>query len=243
MRARRRVHQLTTAKQRPSSLDGARIGRIIAGAVDRSPTKVLIGAASLAAVLAAIAAGPIAAAVAATYSGCGVAAWRRGRISKRTRREREAAKHLIGMLAADLRAGSPPSKVLSQAASLISQQDPVCRQIGQRVCTVRSIAERAGVPAAQLLDQLAVDLRAQARNSAALNAQTAGTVASARMLAGLPLAAVMLGEAIGAHPVALLTHTAVGAACVAVAVALQLLGLMWTRRIEHSARSEWMWAQ
>ncbi|MGH8791028.1 MAG: type II secretion system F family protein, partial [Stackebrandtia sp.] len=66
---------------------------------------------------------------------------------------------------------------------------------------------------------------------------TAGAAASARLLAFLPVTGLLLGEAVGVEPTALLLHTPLGAACAFGAAALQAAGLMWSHRIAAAGRT------
>lgn len=116
-------------------------------------------------------------------------------------------------------------------------EDPVCRRIHARLDAAIRIAETTGAPIAELLDRLAADLRAGARVEATLSTHTAGSHAGSRLLAALPIAGLGLGQALGTDPIATLLHTPVGAGCAMTALALQLAGLAWSRRILATATS------
>jgi tight adherence protein B len=88
-----------------------------------------------------------------------------------------------------------------------------------------------GAPLADLLDRIEADARASDRVEAVAKAQRAGVHATALLLAGLPLAGIALGYAIGADPVHVLLHTPFGAGCALVALALQVAGLAWSTRL------------
>ena len=95
-----------------------------------------------------------------------------------------------------------------------------------------ALAERTGAPLADLIDRIETDARSGDRARAAAIAQAAGVRATALLLAALPIGGLALGYAIGADPLAVLLHTPLGAACALCAVALQVLGLIWSQRLQ-----------
>ena len=106
----------------------------------------------------------------------------------------------------------------------------------------RNLVDSGNKRAAQTgLDRLAVGLRQEAEVDAEVEASLAAPRATARLLAGLPLVGVALGELIGAHPVAVLIGTAVGRTCALCGVLLAVAGQLWTRalvaRVLRSARA------
>jgi tight adherence protein B len=200
--------------------------------IDTVPYRTAAIAAAVTAIVAGLLAGPVAAGLAAAYTGWPVLSWHRHRAAAALTADRRAARQAISLLAADLRAGIPPEPALSTLLERLPQRsDPVCRQIRYRLAAVRSIAERSGVPTAALLDRLCEDLRATARIADQLAGNTAGTVASVKLLTALPVVGLLLGQSIGAEPVSMLLTTPLGAACAVAAAVLQLLGVAWSRRI------------
>jgi tight adherence protein B len=93
------------------------------------------------------------------------------------------------------------------------------------------LAEQTGAPLADVIERIEADARSADRARAAVAAQSAGSRATAWLLAGLPAGGIALGYAIGADPLAVLLHTPIGAACAAGAVGLQLAGLGVAGRI------------
>jgi tight adherence protein B len=185
--------------------------------------------------LAALAGGPVAAVAGALYGGLAVAA-ACGRWAARAADEAgTAALDAIGALAGDLRAGLAPAAALDAAlpALSLSTVDAV-RRLAQRVSCAFEVAEATGAPLADLLDRLESDARGLhlARTTAA--AAAAGTRATAWLLAALPVAGLGLGYGMGADPVRILLHTAVGAGCAVLAMGLQVAGLFWSAALART---------
>jgi Flp pilus assembly protein TadB len=176
--------------------------------------------------------GAVAAVVAGTYGSVGA----RGFVL-RARRQLTAARRRelldrLGAAAADLRAGLPVEKALGGGLSMAPGDG-----LGSWVGAAARLAERTGAPLAELLERVEADARASDRAHAAAAAQAAGSLATAWLLAGLPLGGIGLGYAIGADPLSVLLHTPLGAGCTFGALALQLAGLAWSRRIIRPERT------
>jgi tight adherence protein B len=153
---------------------------------------------------------------------------------------------LLAAAAAELRAGLPAGTALAGLAGagvagegLVGAGGTGAGGTGDavraRVLAAVVLAEQTGAPLAEVLERIEADARGTDRARAASAAQTAGSRATAWLLAGLPLAGIALGYAIGADPLAVLLHTPVGAACAFGAVTLQLAGLGWAGRITRDA--------
>ena len=93
------------------------------------------------------------------------------------------------------------------------------------------LSEQTGAPLADVLDRLAVGLRQEAEVEAEVEAALAAPRATARLLAGLPLVGVALGELIGAHPLAVLVGTPMGRVCAVGGLVLAGVGQLWTRAL------------
>ncbi|MEU9338384.1 type II secretion system F family protein [Streptomyces sp. NPDC048290] len=188
---------------------------------------------------------------------------RRAREARR-RRERRAAEviALCGALAGEVRAGRQPGDALrcvarhcdglgtAHAAVLAAARfggdipgelAGAARQpgaeglLGLSACWRVSVDQGAGLAAG--LDRLDAALRAQRDRRADLRAQLAGARATALMLAGLPVAGLLLGTALGADPLHVLLHTGPGLVCLAVGLALEGAGLWWALRIVRRAEA------
>jgi tight adherence protein B len=196
-------------------------------------------------VIAAVPGGLVGAAVATAY---GVAALRAAHHRAGRERSAESRRELLdrlGAAAADLRAGVTAATALRAGAPAATAllppatgdpgpeqdpeqgRDPLRSWVGVAV----ALAERTGAPLAEVLERLEADGRATDRARSAAAAQAAGSQATAWLLSGLPVGGIALGYAIGADPLAVLFRTPVGAGCALGAVALQLAGLAWCRRI------------
>ncbi len=90
------------------------------------------------------------------------------------------------------------------------------------------LAEVSGAALVDLLNRLDEHVRAMDKIRSGAQAQSAGSVASAALLAFMPVAGVFLGALIGTNPVAVLFHSKLGAVCTAAGLALQMGGLGWT---------------
>jgi tight adherence protein B len=188
------------------------------------PRRVVVLGVGAAAVLALVVGGPVLAVVAAVYAGLGGRALLRRSARRRARAERQVAIAKLAGLAADLRAGLPPS---------VEELAP--GRIGRLITSVWRLAERTGAPAADLVERIEADARAADRAAASASAQAAGAQATALLLAGLPAGGIGLGLAIGADPAAVLLHTPLGGACAIGAVLLQGGGLIWSERLAAGA--------
>jgi tight adherence protein B len=88
-----------------------------------------------------------------------------------------------------------------------------------------------GVPLADVLDAVRRDLDRRNAFARQVHARMAGSRASAAVLAGLPLAGVVVGELGGAGPLAVLTGTAPGQVLLVAGVVLICAGLRWSGRL------------
>jgi len=198
--------------------------------------------------------GPVAGVVVAAYAVIGWRALGRHRRARAAVAREAAALDAVAVLAADLRAGSTPDTALRAAlpalvarhgngpsrtpdleplepgTSLARAADlPVAR----RVLVSWRLADSTGAPLADVLDRLDIDLRAGARAVTAAAAQAAGAKATALLLAGLPVAGIAVGYALGVDPLAILLRTPLGASCALGALTLQLAGLAWSGRLSR----------
>jgi tight adherence protein B len=149
---------------------------------------------------------------------------------------RRSAVDAVAGLAAELRAGSPVDAALTAASPALRPPQAVgdaALAVARRVAAAVEVAESSGAPLADVLDRLDSHLRAVDRGRAAAVAQAAGARASSLMLACMPVVGLGLGIAVGIDPFDVLLHSALGAACLAGAVVLQLCGLAWSARLSR----------
>ena len=99
------------------------------------------------------------------------------------------------------------------------------------------VADRSGAGLALAVTRMAAGLRAAAESDAQLEGEIAAVRTSARLLAGLPLLGLLIGQWIGADSLAWLAGGWLGRGVLAAGVALQLLGIAWLHRMVRSTRA------
>jgi tight adherence protein B len=154
----------------------------------------------------------------------------------------------IGLVVAELRAGSRPEQALRAAAEIdrtagwrdaadvmAVDGDPaevLARAAGlDGVAHAWRVAARAGAPLADVLARIADDHRAELDQRSAVHAALAGAHASAAVVAVLPVVGVVLGATMGLHPISILLHTPVGQLLCCLGTAFDAAGVLWTGRI------------
>jgi tight adherence protein B len=98
-----------------------------------------------------------------------------------------------------------------------------------------AVHERSGAPVADLLDTLARSLRDADDAAMARRAALAAPVATARILAGLPVLGLALGQLVGARPLAVLVGTPAGRVSAGVGLVCVVVGVVWTRHLLRTA--------
>ena len=181
----------------------------------------------------------------------GTAAWildRNRRRRRATRAEREVVRS-CQVLAGLLRAGLVPAAALATAAAdapLLSEAAavqalggsvPHTLRVGGRIAGRAGLAELAnawevavqtGASLTATLDGLSERLAAIAEIRHTVEAELAAPRATGRLLGVLPAAGVLLGFAVGGDPVAYLTGSLAGQACLVLGAGLACAGLIWT---------------
>lgn len=205
--------------------------------------------------------GPGGALAAAAATGTGLARWHAGQSRRRAATAAAGLVEALGILVAELRAGAHPaaamdtvaadaaaetSRALGSAAAaarlgadvpavLRAQDAPAVAPWLARVAAAWALAERHGVPLADLLDAVRADAEQRVRFAAEVEARLAGPRATAAVLAGLPLLGLLLGQAVGADPWAVLAGTTVGQVLLVIGTALGCAGVVWSARIVAAA--------
>lgn len=105
------------------------------------------------------------------------------------------------------------------------------RRVARELLAACRFSDRLGAPLAQVLDRVADGVEESTRAEDARRVALAGPRASMRVLTALPLAGVILGEVLGAHPVATLLGGGLGTACLAAGALLVALGYATSRRM------------
>jgi tight adherence protein B len=238
----------------PRSDGGRRLAAVAAAPRPAAPAPALIAAALVAA--AAVLVGP----QAALLGVVGLAVVRRSARSRRAAavhlQEQTRALDAMAMLAADLRAGrsaadafraaapiaaGPSSAALMAAsaaadlggdvASALSSEGSAVAPTLRALGACWQVCSPAGSGLADAVERLEEGLRAAEALRLSVDAELAGPRATAQLLAVLPLVGIALAAGQGAHPVDVLLGTPVGLGCLVVGLALDLLGVLWTRRL------------
>lgn len=187
-----------------------------------------------------------------------VTVWRRWRARGELSRSLSAIDGLteaLRSLVAGLRAGAHPAEAAEAAAA--DAQPPAAapmraiaaaarlggdmrRALGgtqtlaavlARVSRAWALAQRHGLPLADVLDAVSRDLDQRVRFARQVLARMAGPRTSATTLAVLPTVGIGLGEAMGAHPLRVLTTPGLGQLLLVVGVALLCAGVSWCGRL------------
>jgi len=182
----------------------------------------------------------------------GVLVWRRHAGRADATRTAVAVDEACRQLAGLLRLGHVPSAALRVAAAdspllaeVVAVQQvggevaPVLGRLGSRpgasglaeLAAAWRVAERTGASLGATLDALSERLAAAGAVRDVVSAELAAPRATGRLLAALPVAGLLLGYGLGGDPVAFLTSSPVGQACLAVGVTLGCAGVFWTERI------------
>ena len=104
-----------------------------------------------------------------------------------------------------------------------------------RLAVAWSLADRYGIPLADLLDAVRSDTEQRVRFAAEVQARLAGPRATAAVLAGLPLLGLVLGHAVGAAPLRVLTETSAGQGLLVIGTGLACAGVLWSARLMSGA--------
>ena len=116
------------------------------------------------------------------------------------------------------------------------RSSPQYRHAWERLDWCIRLSESTGAPLGELLNRLADQLEAQQDRRRALEATLAGPRMTQKLLAWLPALGLGLAQLLGAEPLALLTGTAAGRACLAAGAGLWWANGFWCRRLLASAR-------
>ncbi|MGH3517924.1 MAG: type II secretion system F family protein [Haloechinothrix sp.] len=203
--------------------------------------------------------GPAGAVVAALFGGTGWNRWK-ARSERRARNAaRTGLAEALGHFVAELRAGAHPAaaaesvstdalpdaaaalRAIASATRLGGDIDAALTGVAVTTPELRSpllqlgrawaLAQRHGIPLAEVADAVRRDMAACARFAAQTHAKMAGPRASASVLTGLPLLGLGLGEAMGAQPLRLLASSTAGQFLLLVGAALIWAGMLWSGRL------------
>lgn len=236
-------------------------GRRAEGQRRPSPRIVLLGGAVAAGAGGLALAGPIglAAGLLAVPLGRSWLSRRRKRQARR-RRESDVAEGCVA-LAGELASGVPPAQAVNAVAAEWPELfgpaagrsalggDPAAALRAtsalpgagalRAVAAAWEVSERTGAALSSVLVAVADSVRAEATVRREADAQLASVRATARLMAGLPVATLLLFSAGDGDAVGFLSGTPLGLVCLIAAAVFVGAGLFWVDRVSRQTRSSW----
>lgn len=114
-------------------------------------------------------------------------------------------------------------------------EDEACvRTVARQLTAACALSERLGCEASRCMEAVGTSYRRVRLADDRRRETKAGPQATVRLLTGLPVFTVLLGEAMGAHPVPWLFGSPAGWLCLTLGLALYAVGLVWMRRLLES---------
>lgn len=169
----------------------------------------------------------------------------------------EALAAWAGAMVAALTAGATPVQACERALGVLPQRTPgeLVQQLGVATARVTSgtslaralsclegvgcalgLSERHGISLVPLLEQVQQRIDMRLKHSTATGAALQGAQATAIVLSLLPLAGIVMGTAMGAHPLRFLCGGDIGGVLLVVGVGLTSIGFCWSRIIVRKAQ-------
>lgn len=167
---------------------------------------------------------------------------------------------LCEQVGGDLAAGQSPSAAFRAAAATWPEVAEVARSVELGADPVRvlrlaavapgreglravaaavALADSAGAPVVPVLDRVSRSLRAGRETARLVEGELASARATARLVALLPFAALLLGRGTGSDPLGFLLGGAAGLTCLAAGLALACAGIAWIDALaDHALRPD-----
>jgi tight adherence protein B len=136
---------------------------------------------------------------------------------------REPASAVLKAISATARLGGD----LTASIRGFATENPTLAPTLRPLAHAWSLAQRHGLPLAEVLDAVRKDVAGRVRFAHRVRAKMAGPKASGTVLAVLPLLGIALGEGMGAHPTHILLTTPLGQTLLATGTTLICAGMYW----------------
>jgi tight adherence protein B len=177
---------------------------------------------------------------------------RRARAARLAEARRGLVVDVCEALVGDLRAGGPPTSCLEHCLDLWPDLEPVVaagrldvdvptalRRLATKpgaeglgeIASAWQVSERTGAGLAASLAQVAATARERQSTRLLVRGELASAQATARLVAGLPVASMAMSAGMGGDPWHFLLDTPAGVTCLGLGVAFAFAGLWWIDRI------------
>lgn len=183
--------------------------------------------------------------------------WQRLRSERAEAAETTALSEAVSAIVAEHAAGATLASALTRAAPRAGRHERLFQHAGRlaalgeqpaaalagepvlaRIAVAAALVGRSGAAVGEVLAGVRADLQSEQRTRYATAEAVAGARSSALLLAGLPVAGLAMGSALGAHPQRVLLHTTAGLAALSAGVLLNLIGICWVLRLTELRLTE-----
>ncbi len=159
---------------------------------------------------------------------------------------------LLAAVISQLSAGADPAPAWTHGWEvLFPDRRPLSpSQLAQRapnsstrtIAAAWALAEEAGAPLSETLRSVQTGILNEVELNLAIKMELAGPQATIKILLGLPIVSLLLGELIGAHPLRVLVMSNTGRLCLLLGLVFLLFGHIWmrflVRQVKDSGRSK-----